>query len=55
MSMTDVTTTVVLDGPVVNDRWVVEMVNVTPKIGDMTYYASDLFNGNKAFSEYIVY
>lgn len=47
ISMTDVRCMLVLEGPVISDRWVVERLSLTPEVGDMKIWASDLFNGNQ--------
>lgn len=40
------------EGGVANDRWTVEHVYLTPEVGKMQIWFSDLFGGNEGLSEY---
>ena len=52
MTMEEVRAIWKIEGPVVNDKWIIETVNVTPEVGKMKIWASDLFNGNEQLSKY---
>lgn len=41
-----------IQGPVKNDRWVIEKFTTDPEISKMQVYFSDLFNGNEVLSKH---
>lgn len=53
ISMEDLRVTWDISGHVVNDIWVVEHFKLSPTVGDMKIWFSDLFNGNNELSKYI--
>lgn len=51
--MDDLRAAMVLDGKVVNDRWIIEKFSFDAKPKTFKLWASDLFNGNAVISEYL--
>ena len=51
VSLDDVRCTWDISGHVTNDRWVVEHFMVTPEVGHMKIWFSDLFNGNDQMNQ----
>ena len=51
--MEDMRCTWDISGHVVDDKWVVEHFKMSPTIGGMKIWFSDLFNGNDDLSKYI--
>lgn len=52
ISLEDIKDTWFMDGPVANDRWTLEHFRLTPEIGKMKVWFSDMFNGNEQLSKY---
>lgn len=55
ISVTDVKANWDMTGHVVNDRWVVEHFRLTPEVGQMKLWFSDLFNGNAEMNAAAMY
>ncbi|XP_043274341.1 uncharacterized protein [Venturia canescens] len=51
ISMEDVRSVWEIEGPVVNDKWIIETFRLTPDVGKMKIWASDLFNGNEELTK----
>ncbi|XP_011690774.1 PREDICTED: circadian clock-controlled protein-like [Wasmannia auropunctata] len=47
ISMEDIKSTWILEGPVANDRWTLEHFQLNPEVGKMQIWFSDMFNGNE--------
>ncbi|XP_012533904.1 uncharacterized protein LOC105835308 [Monomorium pharaonis] len=47
ISMEDIKSKWVMEGPVANDRWTIEHFHLHPEIGKMNVWFSDMFNGNE--------
>ncbi|XP_070156333.1 protein takeout [Polyergus mexicanus] len=47
ISLEDIKDTWFMEGPVANDIWTLEHFRLTPEIGKMTVWFSDMFNGNE--------
>lgn len=51
ISMEDIKDTWAIEGPVANDRWTLEHFILTPEIGKMVIWFSDMFNGNEELNK----
>lgn len=40
-----------ITGHIVDDKWVVEHFRLTPEVGDLKFWFSDLFHGNMEMSK----
>ncbi|KAL0101167.1 hypothetical protein PUN28_018786 [Cardiocondyla obscurior] len=47
ISMEDIKSTWILEGPVANDKWTLEHFHLNPEVGKMQIWFSDMFNGNE--------
>ncbi|KAF7992942.1 hypothetical protein HCN44_005723 [Aphidius gifuensis] len=51
VSMENVRSIVQMEGSIVNDRWILDEVLLTPEVGSMKVWASNLFRGNEALTK----
>lgn len=49
--MENVSTIVQMEGPVVNDRWIIKNFSLSPMVGKMKVWASNLFEETEFLSE----